>query len=694
MADNTISLEALDTFLKTNPNEQLKTFVDILRQSGQTMADMGEISTRVGPQVASAIQTAQTATQEFGNILNGVLKNGKELWNQLEASIGNYVTAQKNAGEDTATMLMRAGFAMDSFLGIIPDGITGIGKFGEAGRVAGTTISEALKDLSPTLKSIPGMSGLADGLTRLAGQADGAYQLQRGLISLAASQGQLSSMVDEGTNSFQGIDDAMSQMVDSSYESAIATGQTVNSMMNLAESLGKIPGALTDNIDLGHKHASQLVVTSQVATAFGQSQTEVAKTLNTMYDQMGLNGDKAMQTIARMYESAGDSKLRFEGFSKSVMDIASNFKMLGDNTNAATTVVKAFDSAFKDSDISPAAMQQVIGSMTEGIRTMDRGKQAFVSSATGGPGGLAGSFQMELAMQEGRMDEVLSKTMTAMQQQFGGQVLTLKDAAENPALAGEFYKQVEFTKMFTGAKDDREAYRILEAMQSGVMDMLKPAGEEEGTNALLNATERGTTEQQRTTSIITNMYQGFERAKLFEAGQASRFNTEQNEALTERMHESIGGSGSTGVKVLGSPGGRETSDEITPRSDLDIINDLFSRIGDIKQNISNMMMDVASRRTRIRSEEGETPEFGAGIGIPGVIREPASPRSITVGSTGKAPLDVYSETGAFPPVRVEHSPINIKVDLGEPFDKAVTTIVRREIQDSNAAQNVRANSGT
>jgi hypothetical protein len=341
-------------------------------------------------------------------------------------------------------------------------------------------------------------------------------------------------------------------------------------------------------------------------------------------------------------------------------------------------------------------MQQVISSMTEGIRTMDRGRQAFISSATGGPGGLAGAFQMELAMQEGRMDEVLSKTMTAMQQQFGSQVLTLKDAAENPALAGEFYKQVQYLTQVAGvAKDDREAYRILEAMQSGVTDMLTPAGEEDGTKALLSATERGTAEQQRTTSILTSMYQGFERAKLFEAGQISRFNTERNEALTERMHESIGGSGAAGVQALGTAG--VFRDAIIPRSDLDVINDVFSRFAEAKQDISSLMVEATGRRTVIRSEEGEESSFGACIGIPGIAREPAGPRSLTRGgTTGRSPLDVYAETGAFPavPVRVEHSPIQVKVDFGEPFDKAVTTIVRKEIQDSNAAQNVRANNGT
>lgn len=697
---STISLEAIENFLKLNPNEQLQAFADIMKQSGKSMADMGEISSRVGPQITTALQNAQQAAQGFGNIISGVLENGTELWNQLNDSVNNFVKAQENAGEDIGTIAVAAAGFLDSFLGIIPDSITGMGKFGEAGKIAGNTIHESFKDIEPLLRAIPGIGkGAAEGFGRMANQADGAYQLQRGLISLAASQGQLSSLVDYGTNSFQNIDQAMTQMSDSTFESAVATGQSVSAMMNLAEILGKIPGALTDNINMFGRHSSQLVVASQIATAFGQSQTEIAKTLNTMYDQMGLHGTESMRVISRMYESAGDSKLRFEGFSKSVMDIATSFKMLGDNTNSATTVVKAFDTAFKDSTISPAAMQQVISHMAAGIENMDRGKQAFISSATGGPGGLAGSFQMELAMQEGRMDEVLSKTMTAMQQQFGGQTLTLKDAAENPALAGEFYKQVQYLTQVAGvAKDDREAYRMLEAMKNGVIDMLKPTGTEDGSKALFNATERGISEQKRTTSAIISLHQMFERTKLFEAAQTGKLNTTINEetGLDYRLTDSIGMSGSKGIQAMGTTLAFKNS--IIPRNDLDIRTDVANDFKDIG---SSLISGIKNFRQKTKEESDlEEAQVGAGINIPGVVREPAGPALITKASGNtinkKSALDIYNETGTFPalPVTVEHSPIQVKVELGEPFNKAVTTIVRQEIQNSNAAQNIRANGGT
>jgi hypothetical protein len=616
------------------------------------------------------------------------LKSGVGLWNQMTGAIDDYISRQKDAGHSVGYIATQTALLSEPLTGIIGKNVTGMGKFGEAGKVAGTTINEAFEALTPTLERVMSKSQIG-ALGRFTTITDNAYQLQRGLISLAAAQGQLSSMFDVGTKSFKNIDQAMTQMSDSAYESAVATGQSVGAMMDLAERLGPIPGALTDVVQINGLFSSQLVVTSQIAAAFGQSQTEVAKRLGTMYEYMGLKGTESMEVISRLYAAAGDSKIRFEGFSKSVMEIAQNFKMLGDNTDATITVVKAFDTAFRDSDISPAAIQQVITSMTSGIREMDRGRQAFISGATGGPGGLAGAFQIELALQEGRMDEVLQKTMTAMQQQFGGQVLTLKDAASNPALAGEFHKQVQYLTSVAGvAKDDREAFRILEAMQSGVMDMLAPGAPgmpAEGPEALRAATERGAAEQQRTTSAVVRVEQVLERKRLMQSELLGQINTRINESLgiPDRMSGAVGASSALGVQNLGTTEAfRRTVAPMTT-----------------EERIQGVLTEIQG----VLTEAGLTSMFGAaraptaGVSVPGMTaRAPMGPSSIIATPPGGAARSPFAENGTFPtiPITVDHSQIKVSVELSEPFDRAVTTIVQREIQDFRATQRRQADTGT
>ena len=193
--------------------------------------------------------------------------------------------------------------------------------------------------------------------------------------------------------------------------------------------------------------------------------------------------------------------------------------MFGDNTGAATKVVHAFDSAFKDSKLSPAAIQEVVKDMTSGILGMDTATKAFISSQSGGRGGLAGSFEIDLALQEGKMDQVLAKTMDTIKGKMGGQILTLEDVRDNQALAGQFQKQLSYmTDVAHIAKSQSEAEQLSKAWKTGAMDKLKTeTTEDSGKKALDTAVTRGGEEQQRTNSIFMTANQTLEKSKLIQA---------------------------------------------------------------------------------------------------------------------------------------------------------------------------------
>ena len=530
-----VTIETLQAVLKITKDANLEKFIQDMEAAGKATASLGEISKVVGDTVINQIKGMTDATKAFIESFGGfagaakqMQEAGSELFKSLVSDAFEYL----NESENLINVGVDAALAFEPLLNIFPKAITGMGQLGSAGYDAGFKITTAFQGIQPLLskimpeKSVAWIEGMSEGATA-------AFGLQRELVSLAAAQGNFSSMLDEAGDKFGDLNQAYVDMAGLAYDSSLATGQTVGSMMDLAKALGSIPGALAESVDVALSPMSQLVATSQLATGFMRSQSEVVGHLNTMYTDMGISGQKALESLANIYDKAGDSKLRFETFTKTVLGIADSFKILGDNTNAAANVVHAFDEAFKNSDISPAAMETVIKGLTSGIEDMDRAKQAFISSASGGPGGLAGAFQIEYALQTGKMDEVLQKTMTAMQAQFGGQVLTLQDAAQNPALAGEFYKQVQYLTQVAGvAKTDREAYRILEAMQSGVMDILQPgAGEEKPGGALEVAVNRGADEQARTTSAVMRFHQDMEFAALRQHELFGRMST----ALTERL---------------------------------------------------------------------------------------------------------------------------------------------------------------
>lgn len=418
---------------------------------------------------------SESIDASFQNIVNSGLRNYSEA---LNVNIDN-----------TTELAAMSAVALAPFIGMIPPTITGLGEIGTAGIEAGQKLSKSFEPFADRLGGLGGKIGQA-----LSG-ADRAYQLEQHIIGAAVAQGNFNAVLDNSHTTFGRLNEQYDEYNAMSYASAQATGQTKASMDGLLDSLKAIPGAWTESIDVGGVAMSQAVLTSKMAAGFAKSQEEVSTKLNELYTNMGSSGEKAYSSLAKIYTAASSSSRLREAFVSTVTDIAKSFNMLGDNTDAATTVVKAFDTTFSNLKISPAAIQTVISSLAEGTKKFDMARGAFISGMTGGPGGLAGGVQIEYALQTGKLDEVMAKMLRSIESQFGGGVVTLEEAAKTPELSGEYYKQLQLVTQIAGV-GEREASKILDAMKAGVVGDLERGAKTEGTDALLDAVNLGTERQE------------------------------------------------------------------------------------------------------------------------------------------------------------------------------------------------------
>jgi len=533
--DDTISVAKVLEFAKQLDEvakKNIENFIHKLGLSEESIVHFSDITKGAGETASKALHSVAQSAADLFTIFS----------NFSESEIGKKMMGTaKELGAGIADIFSRSDIEFSNLVmglvdasGIIDKSITGMGKLGNTGYEAGSKITEAFKSVSPLLEKAfdksPGMMKFTNAVME---GRDHVIGLERELISMALSQGRVADVSDTTNRNFTNLNESYMDYVNMSVMAARETGQTVGSMMDLNKALSSIPGSLDS--------AEETVKASRMAAAAGMDQLIVAKQLADMYSRLGTNEKDAIEAMAYMHDKAGDSKLRMEAFNETVLTIAGSFKMLGDNTNATTNFVNAFDKAFQESKISPDAMKEVITSIAHGVERMDVAKKAFVSNATGGPGGLAGAIQMDYAIQTGHVDEVVRKTMLAMQSQFGGQVVTLKDAAENPSLAGELYKQVQYLTQVSGiAKDDKEAYRVLEAMKSGVTDILKPgAAEGEKGLALERQVAKGTGLQEQTKNTLMSIHQTLEASKLLQ----DKFYSDQfpkAEDYLGKMAESMG----------------------------------------------------------------------------------------------------------------------------------------------------------
>ena len=485
--------------------KKLEDLLQSLHLAGEKTINFGSIAQSAGNIAAEALHKAAEAVHELFQYFPALEAEAKELSGVMKGFFAEAAEAAHSAGLAGSDIAL----AFEPVIGVIDKSITGMGKLGDTGYEAGSKISTAFKSVEPLITKAFGTdSGITKFFTAMADGASQAVGLEREILAMSVAQGRASDVFDVTTHKLKDVNELYEDFVNSSIQAAMATNQTVGSMMDLQKALSAIPGSLDS--------ATETVQASQLAAAAGRDQLKVAEQLSEMYTKLGTTEKDALTTLGYIHEKAGDSKLRMEAFNQTVMTVAGSFKMLGDNTVATTNFVSAFDKAFQDSKISPEAMKEVITSIGQGVQQMDVAKKAFVSATTGGPGGLAGAIQMDYAIQEGHADQVIRKTMLAMQSQFGGQVVTLKDAAQNPALAGEFYKQIQYLTQVAGiAKDEDQAKRILEAMKTGVMDYLKPgAGELEKDTAMSRQLARGADIQEQTRNIFMSTHQTMEAMRL------------------------------------------------------------------------------------------------------------------------------------------------------------------------------------
>ncbi len=409
---------------------------------------------------------------------------------------------------------------------LIPRDAALFGSLGDAGSKAGVSIAESFKKLSPVLDTLL-PSFLFTGFQRLAESADDIQNLELALYNAAASSGQLPGNLADAELAVSTLGEKVSIFNLSLYETAKANFTSIEAVAKFRAGIMAIPGALEATVRSQTELGATIDVTTaamKIASAWGRDNAEVAQLMTNAYRDFGASADASVTLLARMGEVANELHLPFDLMSSTVMRTGESFKMFGDQSQAALNVMQAFGPSLERGGLGPKAVTELVGRMSEGIKNMDVAHKAFISGAAGGPGGLFGAFQIDNLLRQNKMDEVLRMTVQGMQRQLGGPVITLEQVMKQPALAGEFQKQISYLKDVAGlASTDQEAERILDALQSGSADKLKDIGErrmQTPTEALDKSLQRGNSLQEhvaKNTGVLVQLTRELQRQQQLNA---------------------------------------------------------------------------------------------------------------------------------------------------------------------------------
>lgn len=341
-------------------------------------------------------------------------------------------------------------------------------------------------------------------------------QTEMGLYRIIAASGQLNRFNSEVGRGFENIEEKLLSFNNLSYTTAQATGLSADKVAGYASELLKIPGSLDKNIQVGAtREINALEASLKVASGTGLEYSKVIDSINSRYFDLNSTTQSSLEYISRVNLSAQNLKIPFATASSYVDDTAKSLRFFGDNTQASINIMERLTPAFRATGLSINATSEIVKDITGNLTSMGLAERSFLSRSTGGPGGLRGAYQIEQLKSEGKFDQLQKLAEDSLKKQFGGRVVTLKEAAQDEGAARQLAKQVQLvtqgpTKV---VRSEEEAYKLFEAMQKGFVSPELKTGQQ----ALAQAVDAGTEIQGRQTSQLTLIQNQLEQANQYAA---------------------------------------------------------------------------------------------------------------------------------------------------------------------------------
>lgn len=399
---------------------------------------------------------------------------------------------------------------------------------GDAAEGTSAKLNEAFMSMLKLIDPDLTKTKTAQYLANLSAYAEAGKKFETGLVMSAAATGQLADVIGLTGENIDFLSLKSEAFSDMTVKIGNASGLSAAQVAKYAKELMAIPGALVDTDKPGEiagQKIHYLDAAMKVATGTGQTFEQVMEDLSFSFENMGVKGEPALEFAARMQNASQAMGMPLKFVKQYTEEAASAFNMFAEDTKAAANmsqsainIIGRLGPALQQSGLGPKAVSDVVKGVTDGIARMDTAQKAFLSSQTGGPGGLQGAFQIDQMLAEGKIDQVFDKVKQNMMQQLGSPIVTRSEAAASPEAAAQFQKQIMFMMspaMGGMAKDQASAVKLLEAMASGKTEL--PDTLQEKDKALQNALERGTKLQDRGNNILVRIANASERMAALQA---------------------------------------------------------------------------------------------------------------------------------------------------------------------------------
>lgn len=344
---------------------------------------------------------------------------------------------------------------------------------------------------------------------------DKSLNFSRSIFDLAAKTGQLNSLMQQAGPNLTNLGSLSANYAQKLNDIAAATNVDPRAMGEYYQLLGKVPGILDRQSSSSNNATNSMAALEKViklAHGTGQEFSEVINQLSLSWETYGLTGDKALNMTARMAELNRNFGINLEDTRGYITNMADTFKMLGDNTDSATSIFNKFFDGLRAGGLGIKPAIDTLQQMGSSLAHLSLAQKSFISSQTGGPGGLLGGIQIEKDLAAGRSADVLDRIRQAFTQRVGGRVMT-RDDVQTQRDAAEFTRQralLQSGAFGNIAKSDEQAAAILKAFASPASTKDRKAAED----VLKQSIQEGTNYEKLSVSVLQEISRKLDGIKI------------------------------------------------------------------------------------------------------------------------------------------------------------------------------------
>ncbi len=429
---------------------------NLFTQSGIQLENLNNITSDTSRRLALIAGGAINAGKAF-NYMSGVDVKNLNTWSSQLDAINDAIATAAGKGDSNQLINLAKAFKVSS------------------NELSAATTKDATGKLSINTEMLS--NSISKAAANMAQQADNALMLQEVYLSAAAATGNYEKVMTMANESLEGLNDTIDLQQALITGTARATQLTTDQVRQFYLALSVVPGALDATIaktESSVTKMSMLQATMELAKGTGRDYADIIDDLNKAYENYGVTGEGALKFSAKISEVSNNLGMRLQDVRSGLNNVANSFRgvaNVGESANRmienAASLYNEYTAALQKTGLASTEASNIASNLIGKFKDLSLEQKAFLSSQTGGPGGLMGGFRIEKMLREGDVAGVQKLTTQMIERQFG-KIVSLDEAAASQSAAAQRARQISLLRQgplgsLAGSQED--AGRLLDALR-------------------------------------------------------------------------------------------------------------------------------------------------------------------------------------------------------------------------------------